>query len=183
VAGGFLRAYYGNEEASDLDIFFRSSALADAATRLARRTPGIRELAATDSAVTFQADGAPIPFQLITRVTSLTVDALLMRFDFTVCAAGLSFSCPIPTTSVLSGTVCLHDQFFEDLAARRLSFVVGADALTSLHRLFKYIQRGYRCPRATALQLAQNIGRRFQTDPDALQSFAEGLYDDVAFDA
>jgi len=137
VAGGFIRAVIAGEEPADIDIFGPSKEILDATAKvLAEKRQGSR-LVRTDNAITVIQVGR-LPVQFITRWVFDSLNTCCASFDFTVCQAAIRQSSTWESAR--------HDDFYSDLAARRLVYtapVRNEDAGGSLLRVIKYVRKGY----------------------------------------
>lgn len=144
IAGGVIRALIGQEKPSDIDIFGPSqevlAATAEKLTKIRVERGEPTKVHRTDNAVTTFTAGR-LPVQFITRWTFTDFGNVVDSFDFTVCQAAIYFD---PTGKQFQSRCA--DDFYPDLAARRLNYTAPArneDAGGSLLRVIKYVRRGY----------------------------------------
>jgi len=148
IGGGFIRATIAGEKPSDIDIFgpdkdtLKAAAMALALKRSAR-------LHESDNAFTILAPPR-IPVQFIYRwVFGNPVD-LITTFDFTICQAAIFLKPEADKDNLdlirYKWESVLADEFYADLAARRLVYTHpdrNEDAGGSLMRVRKFLTRGY----------------------------------------
>ncbi len=143
IAGGSLRDYFQRKPCnSDVDVFFRNpDDLAEGIWTIERTNstriydkPNIRG---------YMFKGQHI--QLIKNRFFDGPEETIAEFDFTVCCAAID----------QSGLVYVHEDFFEDLAANRLSINQLDYPLGTLARLPRYIGKGFQPCKGTLLKLAK----------------------------
>lgn len=165
VGGGFIRAVVANEEVNDIDFFGPSGALRHVAEKFEQERKDVRKLV-TKNAITIVTPGRST-LQFITRWAFDEPDDVVASFDFTVCQAVVWFDGKVYRSVV-------GDRFYEDLAAKRLSYtspVREEEAGGSMLRVIKYVKRGYRIQMG---DLGQVIGRIFsEYRPDGPIDFAQ----------
>lgn len=144
LGGGFIREVIAGGEPKDIDLFGpNKERLVYALQELERRrsAQGQRcRIHKTDNADTLITDGR-LPVQVIHRWTYEIPAMVVQDFDFTVCAAVVWRS----NETGLWTSRC-HDNFYADLAARRLVYTSpqrAEDAGGSLLRVIKFVKRGY----------------------------------------
>ena len=142
VGGGFIRATIAGETPSDIDLFGADKeVLASIADILASRRGNAKQHK-TGNAITLLTPDR-LPVQFITRWTFDSGLALTQSFDFTVCQAAIWRDGPNANSPWAS---CIGEQFYVDLAGRRLVYtspVRDEEAGGSLLRVIKYVKRGY----------------------------------------
>lgn len=145
LAGGFIRELIAGNSVQDIDLFGPSrSELSDAADVIQKAREGAR-LHKTKNAITLLAPPRT-PIQFITRWQYDEVEALVKSFDFTVCQAAVYFD-----RGENSWKSCVHDDFYADLAARRLVYTFPVceeeeeeeEVGGSILRMRKFLVRGY----------------------------------------
>jgi hypothetical protein len=138
VGGGFIRAMISGEKVNDIDVFGSSKeSLSLKAASLALSRQG--RLYETQNAFTVLSHSRT-PIQFITRWVYQTAAELILGFDFTVCQA------VIWNTGGSGWDSLCHDDFYSDLAAKRLVYTMpqrNEDAGGSLLRVRKFLSRGY----------------------------------------
>jgi hypothetical protein len=138
LAGGFIRAVVAGEVPNDIDLFGDSkSRLEQIASTFCEGREGSR-LHKSQNAVTILTP-ARMPVQFITRWTFLVPRQCADSFDFTVCKSVVWFSHGVWKS------IC-DDRFYQDLAARRLTYtspIRDEEAGGSMLRAIKYVKRGY----------------------------------------
>lgn len=147
IAGGFIRSNIAGERATDIDIFGSSiDQLKIAALDLTNSRGLGTRFHQTANAFTVLSSGR-IPVQFIHRWTyaSNESERLMDEFDFTIAKAVIW--CPVlpPDNSLEWQSIC-HDDFYSDLAAKRLVYTSpqrAEDAGGSMMRVRKFLQRGY----------------------------------------
>lgn len=140
LAGGFIRELIAGNSVQDIDLFGPSrSEMSGAADVIQKAREGTR-LHKTKNAITLLAPPRT-PIQFITRWQYDEVEALVKSFDFTVCQAAVYFD-----RGENSWKSCVHDDFYADLAARRLVYtfpVRDGEVGGSILRMRKFLVRGY----------------------------------------
>ena len=151
LAGGFIRAIVGHEEAADIDLFVADPLHAEiTANRIETyanegEKVKLRRMK-TDNALSIF--GLSLPVQIITRWTYPDAGDLVSSFDFSVCQAAAWWT---PKEGLADGhwNSLVGERFYTDLASKRLTYTQPKrheDAGGSLLRVLKYYQRGYRIP-------------------------------------
>lgn len=173
LAGGYLKSIVTNEKFSDIDLFVDNNdpippyTTGDGGTTKCQKVAteiwqdmGINKqiqvgevksscvITKTQNSYTIVADDLVI--QVITRWTFPKIEDCIASFDFTIAAAALWFD----KETKKWDSIC-HDNFYEDLAAKRLVYtsppikvkdVKWSVPGSSLLRVLKFYQRGYRIP-------------------------------------
>lgn len=146
VGGGFIRETIAGHAPADIDLFSdtleRCNALAD--LLVARRNAAGFKVKkhVSRNAITLLTEGR-LPIQFITRWTFSDATALVASFDFTVCQAAIWRSGKMSNDAWKS---CVGEQFYVDLAGRRLVYTSPRreeEAGGSLLRAIKFVKRGY----------------------------------------
>lgn len=144
MAGGIIRAIIAGETPADIDLFGASKELLlSTAASFCQSRNDKKELTRThksDNAVTVLTNGR-LPVQFITRWVFETAEPLVASFDFTICQAVIGFD-PLQKRFY---SLC-SDQFYPDLAARRLTYTApkrDEEVGGSMLRVIKYTKRGY----------------------------------------
>ena len=148
LAGGFIRDVLLGETPKDLDVFCASAMDADwcaklATDALAVEWPLVNVRRSTFSR-TIQADPEALPAQFVFYREFLDAEDLVSQFDFRACAAGIYWD---PTQGEFRG-VCVSG-FYEDLAAKRLTFLhqpKDAGSLVPLKRALHLAAKGWKLP-------------------------------------
>lgn len=146
IGGGFIREVISGGEIRDIDVFGSSKE----GLRFALRTLKARREQAgykcriieTANADTLLTEGRKT-VQVIHRWLYESHEKVVPSFDFTVCAAVIWRAHEQGNSAWYS---CTHDDFYQDLAAKRLVYTSpdrNEDAGGSLLRAFKFIKRGY----------------------------------------
>lgn len=148
MAGGFIRACIANEEVQDLDLFAPDAERADLYARAV--AGGAGTIYKTQNAITIRRPDVPFPIQVVHRWTYVTAEELIESFDFTIAKAVVWCTTLRDNTNHKPGwTSIAHDNFYIDLAAKRLTYTSpkrNEDAGGSALRMLKFYQRGYRIP-------------------------------------
>lgn len=148
LAGGFIRACVANEDPSDIDLFAPDEDHARLYAAIIAGNDG--RVFYSKNAITIRIPDVAIPVQVIHRWTYTKPEELIESFDFTVaktavwCAEKRDETTRRPRWESL-----VHDDFYADLAAKRLSYTKpqrNEDAGGSLLRVLKFYQKGYRIP-------------------------------------
>jgi hypothetical protein len=144
LGGGFIREVIAGNQPVDIDLFgpdklIMQSALQILKNRREQEFGNRCRMHRTDNADTLLTEGK-YPVQVIHRWLYEHHYEVMESFDFTVCAAVIWYK--------PSGQLCsaIHDDFYADLAARRLVYTSPSrneDAGGSLLRVLKFIKRGY----------------------------------------
>ena len=146
VAGGFVRASVSEEEISDVDIFVNSQEKAVAFAAELAAAPD-RKIITTGNAITVI--GGKLPVQFISRWTFTSAVSALVSFDFTIAMSAFWAHDPKYPGAVIEWLSACHEDFYADLAAKRLMYTAPSrieEAGGSLLRVLKFYQRGYRIP-------------------------------------
>lgn len=145
VAGGAVRDFFARENTeSDIDVFFVNDiALTNARTELEDGLK-LKLLYENPSVIAYKWRGKVV--QLIRQYFFSSPQECIANFDFTVC------SCAVDEKGVY-----VHDNFFQDLAGRRLAINKLPFPLATLQRLQKYVQKGYVACNGTLLEIAKGI--------------------------
>lgn len=137
IAGGCLRASIAREPLSDFDIFAANLDLAmRSANAMSEKLGGesLAPIASTQFAHTIKARGSVVQF--IHRWAYDSAEQLIGSFDFTVACAALWWE------DDKWRSACADD-FYPDLAAKRLRYTGAGDPGGSVLRLLKFTKRGY----------------------------------------
>lgn len=160
LAGGFIRATIAGERVSDIDLFGANPGfLLTQAKELAYNRRGKHHI--SKNAITIMAPPR-IPVQFITRWLFNDPTKLIASFDFTVCQAVIwaekhEVAKLMPVAKDGDGTPkeyvekivfrsMVSDEFYQDLAARRLVYtfpVRNEEAGGSFMRVIKFVRKGY----------------------------------------
>lgn len=135
VAGGAVRDYFLGKTPNDIDIFFPSK------LEMHEFSERISEKHGLDSKKLLVAENANV-IKVKLKKEEKKIDLVklyhpsaqhaIKSFDFTVCAV-----------AVTPNYITYHENFFLDLATKRLSLNTTPTALNILYRLQKYIKKGY----------------------------------------
>lgn len=158
VAGGAIANFFTTKSAhSDIDVWFPSDAQWQAAVDHIKRTyPSTwKVIKETPAAITYVVEGQAHPVQFVRRFFYASPKETINAFDFTVCMGACT----------RGGLVVVHDDFFLDLAAKRLvthnlQFTYG-----TLARLQKYIKKGYTICNGGLLNLHRAIQQDVPFEP------------------
>jgi hypothetical protein len=151
LAGGFIRETIAGGKVNDIDLFGPNKDKLEAACMklcLARKG----RMFGTDNAFTMLSPPRS-PVQFITRWLAEDYETYVKLFDFTVCQAGIWWDPDMKEPNgehfyMDSGgwTSACHDDFYADLAARRLVYTFPdreEEAGGSMLRMKKFMKRGY----------------------------------------
>lgn len=148
LAGGFIRACVANEEASDVDLFAPDVERASLYARVLAGSTG--KIFKTQNAYTVRLPDVDLPIQIIHRWTYTKPEELIESFDFTVAKTVVwCTGTRVEATHRARWASLAHDDFYADLAAKRLTYTKpqrNEDAGGSLLRVLKFYQKGYRIP-------------------------------------
>ena len=173
VAGGFIRAYYSGEQPKDMDIYFHKESDIEMAEHVLRQAEW-EKVFESDRALSYQRDRKLI--QLIKIITGPPSE-VIQEFDFTVCSAALELKATEQNGETeITGTVLLHDDFFEHLAARVVVFTGSRFPLASLARAFKYVKKGYHICDENIIRLASDVAASIDwTNEQEVESQIDGM--------
>jgi hypothetical protein len=154
VAGGYLRSVITSEQINDIDVFTDTPELARACAGWVADEHK-KKMIETNNAFTIYT--RPHPIQFIHRWTFSRPWECVQSFDFTIARAAIWWASTgtlvdyAAKTETPQGAWCstCDDEFYQDLAARRLVYcspVRIEEAGGSLLRVLKFYQRGYRIP-------------------------------------
>ena len=150
LAGGMIRSVVSGAPIRDIDIFVQATVAE--ARRIADALADGAPVTETSIALTVE---LPTPVQIIFGRPFYDVADLLDGFDFTVCKAGIWWT---PTRSWSSAA---HQDFYDDLAALRLSYSGpprdGIPWFNTLERVVKLAQRGYTIDIETLMRIARDL--------------------------
>ncbi len=168
VAGGFLRCVVNKEHVKDIDIFSKSPEYAlDAAKCLNAYTTQVGEYKVVTSKNAYSLKNVSGYFvQFIHRWYYPDPESLLNSFDFTIARAAIWYD---KTTNQWDSLV--DDEFYADVAAKRLSFKFPErqeDPAGSLLRVIKFAKKGYYIPSKSLAGVVARVARH-----------AEELYGDT----
>lgn len=138
IGGGYIRSVITREPVNDIDIFVSSER--DAEFLSVKLTQANEQSVKTDNAYTIKSDPA---IQIIHRWVFNSAEDTANSFDFTVCSAVIFVN-----EDGFWDSYC-HDNFYQDLAAKRLVYtspIRNEDAGGSLLRVLKYYQKGFKIP-------------------------------------
>lgn len=155
IAGGAVRDYFARmHTASDIDVFFPSvEAYKEGKKSLTKaRWKVIYSHEHVDG---YSRNNRHV--QLIKTHFFPDADSTIAAFDFTVCCAAVT----------PSGSVLHHEHFFEDLSGRRLAINSLPFPLSTLERLQKYVEKGFRACNGTLMQIAKAIQELDLENPSA----------------
>ncbi len=156
ASGGFIRDCVNGDRVNDIDLFVsdKDQARVFAQTLAGHHSKGEpKPMHVTENAYTISR-GLGLTTQVIHRWTFASPEALVDSFDFTIAKAAIWWErlpCGMdPAVNTLGRwrSVC-HDDFYADLAARRLVYVSpirDEEPGGSVLRVLKFYQRGYRIP-------------------------------------
>lgn len=161
MAGGALRSFFAaDEKAADIDLFFPTNEDREKAVKW------FKDKKATE---TFKSDTVTkfrykkLNFDVV-RMLFPTPEDTIDHFDFTVAC------CAVDTEAIYH-----HDTFFIDLAGKRLVVHALPFPVSSLRRLHKYVQRGYKTCNGGLLALATAVNK---LEADAVDFSVSAMYID-----
>lgn len=165
IAGGALTAIFSDQKINDIDIYFLTKEDFDKFYEKASSldSPNPEELYfiktfRSQNAISFKV-GVDYRESLYTRWIKVQLiqkyvgspSEVIKKFDFTICMASFY-------PGFTSENWYLDDRFLPDLAAKRLVYTSTSDyQISSLHRLGKYYDRGFRAPASSLIKLAFKI--------------------------
>lgn len=135
VAGGFIRAIVAKEPISDIDLFGDKETLEAIAGD--RESENCCKIFRTDRSITL-IDWLKHPIQLVIGFPHSDPVKLIESFDFTICQACVYWD----KTNEKWHSLC-SDDFYFDLAAKRLHYTEQGVPPASLLRVKKFIKKGY----------------------------------------
>lgn len=137
IAGGAIRDWWlYRKPKSDIDLWFPCAEQV-AIAKLDAELAGWKLTKETNASVNYRTDkGQWVQFVQKHYFDSLI--ATLEKFDFTVCCAGID----------RDGTIVVHNDFFIDLAMKRLALNTIPYPVSTFKRSAKYAEKGFRfCPK------------------------------------
>jgi len=145
LCGGALTSAFSGKPIKDFDLFF-----GDAAAQRYMRTKCAEALGAaafvSDTAITFKNDEVCVQ---LCKYPEGTIEDILDKFDFTIAQAGYDFK---------AHEFVLHEKFLYHLANRRLVYNVDSEfPISSLFRMKRYLQRGFKCAAIDMIKLTLKI--------------------------
>lgn len=147
LAGGFIRACVANEDPQDIDLFAPDEERAGLFANVLAQSDG--KLFKTENAYTIRIPDT-VPIQVIHRWTYTKPEELIESFDFTIAKAVVCRGeYRNSTTHKPAWKSLIHDNFYADLAAKRLVYTKphrNEDAGGSMLRVLKFYHRGYKIP-------------------------------------
>lgn len=132
VAGGFVRSVIAHERVSDVDVFGPTPEMCKT---LAAELAALSGVTVIDTDYASTVPGRP-PVQYVHRWTFASARELMDHFDFRIVQAAVFFDGQAWRGETAEG-------FYEDVAAKRLTYVPGDEPESSLLRVVKYARRGY----------------------------------------
>ena len=144
VAGGVFTSAFSKSQVNDIDCYFRSERdLINFVAYLAEDHGYLRCTSFTDKSLTFVYDD--IQLQLIYFKYFEDLHHVFKSFDYTINMCGWDSS---------TDKLVYNENFFPDLAARRLSFNKDTDyPLVSALRIQKYVSRGFSISRSEVIKV------------------------------
>jgi hypothetical protein len=176
IAGGFIRAYFAGERASDMDVYFNSKEDAekfeDCLLDEFQFETSWTNVFETERAVTYKSyKNGKKTVQVIKLITGEPVE-IIGKFDFTICQCCVHISPDWSTCQLY-----IHPDFFEHLAGRILVF--NPDTLyplSSLKRVIKYIKLGYHICDENIISISETIAKRVDfNDKENLEDHIQGM--------
>jgi hypothetical protein len=163
VCGGVIRSFYDETKVSDIDLYFMDSDVRDLVNSLlaSSKNHPYKHKIDTVNASTFECPEYP-PIQLCRRHGSLK--EVVKGFDFTICKFGIE-----SLSTFMRGT-----RTMEDITEKRLIYTGGMSALGSLHRAFKYANKGYKMRRGVLMDLLREIGDVDDLDEEYINTHLGG---------
>ncbi len=165
LAGGMIRSCIVGEKVNDVDLFASSPELAkQLATEVAAEI-GCK-IHSTQYAYTIRPPHG-LCIQFIHRWTFTTPEQCIESFDFTIAKAAIFYGVKIPGIFTSDEenqkvhSIC-HDDYYADLAARRLVYVNperNEEPGGSLLRVLKFYQKGYRIPLSSLADVIVRLNR------------------------
>lgn len=179
IGGGFIRETISGGKVKDVDIFGSNERDLKSIARCLRRERKAHKFS-TDNAVTVLTNGR-LPVQFITRWVFNDLQSCVESFDFTVCQAGVQFD-----KETEKWTSCIHDNFYSDLAAKRLVYTFPEreeEAGGSIMRVMKFLPRGYNIQTQSLAgvmsRIAAQLEERVFGDEKAIAAIFKGLLVEV----
>jgi hypothetical protein len=161
VAGGALRSFFAaGEKAADIDLFFPTNEDREKAVKWFK-DKGATETFKSDTVTKFRYK--KLNFDVVRMLFPTPTDCI-DHFDFTVACCAVD-----------SGTIYYHDTFFIDLAGKRIVVHALPFPVSSLRRLHKYVQRGYKTCNGGLLSLAKAVNK---LEDDAVDFNVSAMYID-----
>lgn len=144
VAGGVFTSAFSKTQVNDIDCYFHSERdLINFVVYLAEDHGFLRCTSFTDKSLTFVSDS--VQLQLIYFKYFEDLHHVFKSFDYTINMCGWDSS---------TDELVYNENFFPDLAARRLSFNKDTDyPLVSALRIQKYVSRGFSISRSETIKV------------------------------
>jgi len=165
VAGGSLRDYFTEGKVnSDFDVFFPDVINFNKAHKALLKDKKIKE-GWSDSNISNFIDANGNKIQLISAHYFPNPSETIANFDFTIACGAID-----------TKEIYLHEDFFEDLAARRLVINNLPFPLSTLERMQKYIKKGYSICNGGLLKICNSIRSLDLNNPknNQLEFYANG---------
>lgn len=154
VCGGFIRDFFAREKPNDMDLFFAHQDAYDECSSKIQKGSNVRRVVETERALTVLRDREN-KIQLIKPAFSFgSVNQILSKFDFTVCAAGVSFD---ETEDGIDKMFCYHPDFFEHLASKKLVYMGNMLPVTTVYRAMRFVKRGYDIDTKQFLKIIRDV--------------------------
>lgn len=160
LCGGAIAAICSDLPVKDLDLYlnitedemWKLDALERAICMNAAADPAISKVSRSDNAttITWERGSKKYCVQIVRKVFGDPVCILEEHFDFTVTMGAFVFS---------SGLFAMSDRFLIDLAKRDLVFVHSQYPICSLHRVSKYLRKGFTFKGSSAILLGLAIAQ------------------------
>lgn len=158
VGGGFIRETIAGGNVKDVDLFGSDKDELKKIAAILKIKRDARDFS-TDNAITVLSHGR-LPVQFITRWTFESLELCVESFDFTVCQAGIRFD-----KDTEKWTSCIHDDFYSDLAAKRLVYTFPQreeESGGSMMRVIKFISRGYNIQTQSLAGVMSRVAARLE---------------------
>jgi hypothetical protein len=145
VAGGCLRDYFSGEPlTSDIDVFFANDNDFNSTVEKLKFDKRFTQKYAKDKLAAYDYRGTEV--QLIGTHFFASAKETSEAFDFTICCAAVDLN-----------EVYVHENFFEDLAGKRIAINKLPFPMSSLERLCRYSRKGYTACNGSLLEIVKAI--------------------------
>ncbi len=175
VGGGFIRETISGGTVKDIDLFGGGGhQLKKVAKKIKKKRNGRKF--STENAITILSVGR-LPVQLITRWLFDDLESCVSSFDFTVCQAGVLYD-----PGEKKWTSCIHDDFYSDLAAKRLVYTYPyrkEDAGGSMMRMAKFLRRGYNIQTQSIAGVMSRVAAKLRAEVLGDEKSISGIFEEL----
>lgn len=153
VAGGALRGFFEDGYVkSDIDLWFRNEDDLVGATKSIQKNTDAEKVYESDRVL--RLTSSKTKFDLVKRYYN-SMEECISQFDFTVCCCAVDHE-----------DVKHHEDYFIDMATKRLIINNIIMPLSTLRRVQKYTRRGYRICDGGLLTISKSLAEIDYEDPE-----------------